>query len=758
MSYDDLLNCRCALPFDILGVRDMGENKGKQITCWFPSATRVKLLDWLTAEPLGTMKKVDPNGVFQIKLSQKTVDGLVEKLFYRFEVTYQDGTWEKLDPYQFSDVAFKDFEHDAATLYRNQGAHKTTYEIHGREVHGTRFAVYAPSARAVSVVGDFNHWDGRTHPMGACHDGIWRLFIPDVGDGAGYKFEVKSPQGDVLPHKIDPFAATIDQFPSFASRVYDHSRYTWNDSAWQQRQDIEHLEAPLNIYEIHLGSWKFKDGKPLSYLELIDELIPYIKDMGYTHIELMPVSEFPFDGSWGYQPVGMYAPTSRFGSPDDFKAFVDACHQAEIGIIVDWVPAHFPTDGHGLANFDGTPLYEYPDPRKGWHKDWNSLIYDYGREHVCQYLISNAIYWFSEFHIDGIRVDAVASMLYLDYARNDGEWVANAFGGNHNLEAIDFIKRLNETIYLNFPKAMTIAEESTAFAGVSKPTYTGGLGFGFKWNMGWMNDNLRYMQKDHIYRKYHHNELTFSMVYAFDEHFVLPLSHDEVVHGKRSLLDKMPGDPWQKFANLRAFMGYMYAHPGKILNFMGSEFAQGHEWNYRVSLDWHLLDVDWHAGHKKMIRDLNHLYLQEPSLYEQDYSGAGFTWLAADDYENSVVSFVRFAKDRSDHLVVLVNLTPVPREHYQIGVPEDDYYQVILNTDSTYYSGSNYEVGELFATESKPLHGQQQSLTINIPPLATIILKPRNKLPAESQLKPPAKKKAKSATKKTSTKKSKLKK
>lgn len=739
MNYDDLLNCQCALPFDLLGVRESDGGKGKLITSWFPGAITVKLLDWTSGSPLGVMKKLDPAGLFQLKLNASTVAKLEEKLFYRFSVAFDNGNVEKLDPYQFSDTTFYDFPNDGASLYRNLGAHKASKEIHGRNVEGTRFAVYAPHARSVSVVGDFNHWDGRVHPMGAGHDGIWRLFIPEATEGMGYKYEIKSPQGDVLPHKIDPFASCIDQFPSFATRIYDHSVYQWGDDAWQQRTVGSQLDSPLNIYEVHLGSWRRREGKPLLYRDFVTELVPYVKDMGYTHIELMPVSEFPYDGSWGYQPVGIYAPTTRFGPPDDFKAFVDACHQAGIGVIVDWVPAHFPTDGHGLANFDGTSLYEYPDPRKGWHKEWSSLIYDYGREHVSQYLISNALYWFELFHIDGIRVDAVASMLYLDYARNDGEWVANAFGGNHNLEAIDFIKRLNETIYLNFPKAMTIAEESTAFAGVSKPTYTGGLGFGFKWNMGWMNDNLRYMQKDHIYRKYHHNELTFSMVYAFDEHFILPLSHDEVVHGKRSLLDKMPGDAWQKFANLRAFLGYMYAHPGKILNFMGSEIAQGSEWNYQSSLDWHLLEIDYHAGHHKMIRDLNHLYLQEPSLYEQDFNGAGFCWLAADDYENSVLSFVRYAKDRKDHLVILVNLTPVPREHYRVGVPSDDCYQIVMNTDSQYYCGSNYEVGQCFLADGPASHGQKTSLAINMPPLATIILKPWSLLAPEKQAKIPEK-------------------
>ena len=744
MNYDDLIHCRCAKPFDLLGVHELGEGQGTRVTCWFPDAEKVELLDWLSADGLGVMDKLDSSGLFQITLSLDKVNQLNEKRFFRYSVSYENGTFEKVSPYQYVDLTFQDFAHDKASLYKNMGAHVAETEINGRKVRGVRFAVFAPSARSVSVIGDFNNWDGRIHPLGANDDGIWRLFVPEIDIGARYKYEIKSPQGDVLPHKVDPFASEIEQFPSFSCKVYNHYSYQWKDQQWQDRQSIEHLEAPMNIYEVHLGSWRFKEGKPLTYLELIDELIPYVKDMGYTHIELLPVSEFPYDGSWGYQPVGMYAPTSRFGSPDDFKAFIDACHQEGIAVIVDWVPAHFPTDGHGLANFDGTSLYEYPDPRKGWHKEWNSLIYDFGRDHVCEYLISNALYWFEQFHIDGIRVDAVASMLYLDYARNDGEWVPNAFGGNHNLEAIDFIKKLNETIYLNFPKAMTIAEESTAYSGVSKPTYTGGLGFGFKWNMGWMNDSLCYMQKDHIYRKYHHNELTFSMVYAFHEHFILPLSHDEVVHGKRSLLDKMPGDPWQKFANLRAFMGYMYAHPGKKLNFMGSEIAQGGEWNYAQSIDWHLLDIKWHAGHQKLVKDLNHLYKDEPCFYEQDYSGDGFTWLAADDHDNSVLSFVRFAKDHQNHVVVISNLTPVPREGYSIGVPANHAYKVILNTDSTYYTGSNYEVGEYFMPDSDPMHGQGQSITLDVPPLATLYLKP------QPDYVPPKKENRKSSTPKKS--------
>ena len=718
----ELLEARCALPFELLGIH--ASAKERQITCWFPHADKVELLAWAGQPEAGLeMAQIDGAGLFQTTLPMDH-PYFTGTRFCRFRVTYGDQSFDKLDAYQFSDTCFQDFPSDAATIYRNQGAHLVSDVLDGQQVSGVRFAVYAPHARSVALVGDFNHWNGRAHPMGASGDGLWRLFVPDVHAGHRYKFEIRGPEGDLLPHKVDPVAFFIDQHPSFASVVYDHRGYQWQDQAWQDRPVTSPLNQPLNIYEVHLGSWRFRDGRPLTYTELAEELIPYVQDMGYTHLELMPVSEYPYGGSWGYQPVGLFAPTSRYGNPDEFKAFVDACHQAGIGIILDWVPAHFPTDSHGLSNFDGTPLYEYPDPRKGWHQEWNSLIYDYGREHVCQFLISNALYWFDHFHIDGIRVDAVASMLYLDYSRKEGEWVANQFGGNHNLEAVAFIKRLNETIYLNYPKAMTIAEESTAYAGVSKPTFEGGLGFGFKWNMGWMNDSLRYMSRDHIYRKYHHNELTFGMMYAFSEHFVLPLSHDEVVHGKRSLLRKMPGDEWQQFANLRAFCAYLYAHPGKKLNFMGSELAQSNEWDFNRPLSWELLEFELHKGQQKVIRDLNHLYRAEACLYEQDFHPDGFRWLAPDDRGNSILSMIRFAKDPDEHLVIVINMTPVPKEYYAIGVPEDCRYKVVLNTDSVFYGGSNYRVGDDFRPEKKPLHQQPYSIALDVPPLAAVFLKP----------------------------------
>ena len=507
--------------------------------------------------------------------------------------------------------------------------------------------------------------------------------------------------------------------------VYDHSQYQWSDEAWRVSQLNDKLEQPLSIYELHFASWRrHEDGSSLNYREMAQELISYVKDMGYTHIELMPISEHPFSGSWGYQPVGMFAPTSRFGSADDFKYFVDQCHQAGIGVILDWVPAHFPSDSHGLARFDGTPLYEYEDPRRGWHPDWNSYIYDFGRDNVRQFLVASALYWLDHFHIDGLRVDAVASMLYWDYSRKAGEWVPNVHGGNHNYEAISLLRWFNEEVYKNYPHAMTIAEESTAFAGVSRPTFTGGLGFGFKWNMGWMHDSLEYMKKDPIYRKYHQNELTFSMVYHYDENFILSLSHDEVVHGKHSMLYKMPGDEWQQAANLRAYMGFMYAHPGKKLNFMGTEFAQSTEWNHDAQLQWWLLQFDKHKGQQSLIRDLNHLYRSEPALYEADYVRGGFMWLSHDDAEHSIFTMLRRNKAGDNSILVVSNMTPSPVAGYRLGVLEAGTYQVVLNTDSSYYWGSDYDMGGLaFHSDSVECHGQAQSIMINLPPLSTVFIK-----------------------------------
>ena len=710
-----------AVPFDHLGHQRRGREHW--LLCWFPEALKVARVDWNgSAEtPMQSLG----GGLFGLQIPAP------EHLPYlcRYRVTWPEGSWIKDDPYLLAGLTFPDLPHDAATLYRNQGAQLLEQDYYGRRLQGTRFAVYAPHASSVSVLGDFNHWDGRIHPMASGDDGVWRLFIPEVGEGAAYKFQLHSAQGHLLPHKCDPFAAQIDQYPSFASRVFNHDRYKWGDADWQSRPVSDPLQAPLNIYECHLGSWRRYEGMPLDYRELARDLVPYLRDMGYTHIELLPVTEHPFTGSWGYQPLGMFAPTSRYGSPDDFKYLVDQLHQAGIGVIMDWVPAHFPADAHGLANFDGTPLYEYPDPRKGWHPEWNSLIYDYGRESVCTFLISSAMCWLERFHIDGLRVDAVASMLYLDYSRSDGAWVANQFGGNHNLEAIAFLKRLNETLYLNFPAAITIAEESTAFAGVSRPTWQGGLGFGLKWNMGWMNDTLRYMQRDYVYRRYHHNELTFAMMYAYSEHFVLAISHDEVVHGKRSLIEKMPGDPWQRFASLRAFTAYQMTHPGKKLSFMGHEIAPYREWNHEQSLDWHLLEQAEHLGQQQLVRDLNQLYRSEPALYQLDFDPEGFHWLVVDDPENSVLAFARHASAPASHVLVILNFTPVPRPGYRLGVPAAGIYQKALCTDDGCYGGTDYLKQAQFEAGAPGSHGQPAALEIDVPPLAAVILKPLGPAP-----------------------------
>ncbi|MFI8620381.1 1,4-alpha-glucan branching protein GlgB [Marinomonas sp. NPDC078689] len=722
---NDVLNARCADPFGCLGLHQEDNKKGLSLTVWRPGATAISVLEISNDTVLGEMSLVSQEGLFYLHLpKQKT------HFHYRLQVAYGDDVFTIVDPYQFASTTFSDPEHHQACLYKNQGAIQLGAEINTTlTINGTRFAVYAPAARSVSVVGDFNGWDGSAHPMSSSGDGIWRLFVPDVNHGVRYKYEIRANNGDLLPHRTDPYAQRIEQYPSFASvTCFDH-KHQWQDSAWTTRPVEDIYEKPMSIYELHLGSWRRKaDNKPLTYLELIDELVPYVETMGYTHVELLPITEYPFDGSWGYQPVGLYAVTSRFGTAEEFKALVDALHQANISVIMDWVPAHFPDDSHGLANFDGSKQYEYPDPKKGWHPEWNSLIYDFGKEHVVNYLISNAVYWLEEFHIDGLRVDAVASMLYLDYSREEGEWIPNKDGGNHNYEAIAFLRRLNETVYLNHPRCFTVAEESTAFPGVSKPTYMDGLGFGFKWNMGWMNDSLEYIKKDSVHRKYHQGELTFSMVYAYDEQFVLPLSHDEVVHGKGSMIEKMPGDPWQKFANLRVFTAYMYFHPGKKLNFMGNEFAQGREWSHERSLDWHLLDINYHQGQQALSQDLNHLYKNESALH-LDHSGLGFEWISYDDSANSILVFVRKAKNNAEHGVVITNFTPVPQGSYRIGVPESGRYQVAFNTDESKYQGSDYLHYEgltsdhIYTTEAVSSHGKAHSIVVKVPPLSAVFLK-----------------------------------
>jgi len=615
-----------------------------------------------------------------------------------------------------------------------EGTHYKNYEKLGAHVievkglKGVHFAVWAPNAEAVSVIGDFNRWDGNSHKMRMLgSSGIWEIFIPGLSEGEIYKFNIKSKSGEVL-EKADPYAFSSEIRPKSASIVYDIDKYTWNDAKWlSEREHHNALDAPISMYEVHLGSWMRvpEDGnRYLTYRELAKKLAEYVKDMGYTHVQLMPVTEYPLDASWGYQTIGYFAPTSRFGKPEEFMYFVDYMHQNGIGIILDWVPAHFPKDGHGLARFDGTCLYEHADPRKGEHQDWGTLIFNYGRNEVRNFLLSNALFWLDKYHIDGLRVDAVASMIYLDYSRQPGEWIPNQYGGNENLEAIDFLKRFNEVLHSTHPGVLTIAEESTAWTGVSRPTYLGGLGFSLKWNMGWMNDTLRYFSKDPIHRKYEHDNLTFSLLYAFTENFILVLSHDEVVHGKRSLLDKMPGDFQQRFANLRALYGYMYGHPGKKLLFMGGEIGQWWEWNHDESVHWHLLQYESHHGLQRYVRDLNRLYQSEPALYEVDFDYHGFEWIDFRDAEGSIISFIRRGKDPEDFLVFVYNFTPVARMGYRVGVPKGGFYKEVMNSDSgSYWGGNMGNFGGICADEM-PWHGRASSLSLTIPPLSMVVMKP----------------------------------
>ena len=643
---------------------------------------------------------------------------------YQLVVNWPQGEQTIYDPYQFHNlVQSGEALTDPSLMHSEMGAQLVTLNRGNSSISGVRFLVFAPNASAVSVVGHFNAWDGRRHPMQRLDDGLWGLFIPELEEGTLYKFELKDSAGEGLPHKADPWGYQSEQHPSFASKVFDQAKYDWQDSAWQNRPVTAKHQQALSFYELHAGSWrKNEQGEFLNYRELADELIPYLSDMGYTHVELMPVSEHPFYGSWGYQPIGLFAPTSRFGSPDDFKYFVDQCHQANIGVVLDWVPAHFPSDDHGLANFDGTALFNDPDPRRGWHQDWQSYIYDYGRDHVRRFLVSNALFWFEHYHIDGLRVDAVASMLYLDYSREHDQWIPNHEGGNVNFDAVSLLRWVNEEVYRHYPNAMTIAEESTAFPGVTKPTDMGGLGFGFKWNMGWMHDSLSYIQEEPIHRSYHHNTITFPMVYAFSENYVLSLSHDEVVYGKGSMLDKMPGDEWQKTANLRAYMGYMYGQPGKKLNFMGAEIAQSAEWNHDGQLEWHWLQYPRHSGMQSLVKDLNALYTSEPAMHEQDCDPAGFEWRVQDDAGNSILAHERIALN-GDKVLVVSNFTPVPRQGYTLGVPVAGEYELLLNTDDNKYWGSGADVKELIETTPVESHGLEQSISLDLPPLSTVFMR-----------------------------------
>jgi len=607
-------------------------------------------------------------------------------------------------------------------LHRKLGAHEGTDDGHP----GVRFAVWAPDARAVSVVGDFNDWDAKCHPMLPNASGVWEVFVPDVRAGAVYKFRIVTQTGESLPLKADPLAQLQELPPRSGSIVAARSSYQWSDADWMASRTADMCRRPLSIYEVHLGSWAHTEaGEYLSYRDLADRLIPYVKDLGFTHIELMPLAEHPFYGSWGYQPIGLFAPSRRYGAPDDLRALIDRAHAAGIGVILDWVISHFPEDEHGLARFDGTSLYEHPDPRRGRQAEWKTLVYNYGRPEVANFLLCTALSWLEDFHIDGLRVDAVASMLYLDYAKKAGEWAPNIHGGNENLEAVGFLRRLNEVIYERIPGAFTMAEESTAWPMVSRPISLGGLGFGFKWNMGWMNDTLRYIRHDPVHRKFHHDDLTFGLLYAFNENFVLPLSHDEVVYGKGSLLSKMPGDFWQKFANLRCYLSFFYTHPGKKLLFMGAEIAQRNEWSHERGLDWHLLDDPHHSGMQSLVRDLNHLYAAEPALYERDCEGEGFAWIDAHDRANSIISYVRYGADRSSFLVIVCNFTPVVHHGFRVGVPHEGHYRQIFNSDSVRYAGSNIGNGGDLIADALPWNAADHSLSLTLPALATLILKPR---------------------------------
>ncbi|WP_422084098.1 1,4-alpha-glucan branching protein GlgB [Ulvibacterium sp.] len=606
-------------------------------------------------------------------------------------------------------------------LYEKLGSHPM--ELNGQK--GTYFAVWAPTAKSVSVVGDFNYWIEGDHKLFVRWDesGIWEGFIPGIDQGSLYKYKIHSHNSDIKTEKADPFARYCQHPPNTASVVWKDD-YKWKDKKWMgYRGDKNGLDRPYSVYEVHLGSWKRKNGNEyLSYVDLSEDLVEYVKDMGFTHVEFMPVMEYPYDPSWGYQLTGYFAPTSRFGKPEDFKLLVDKLHQNDIGVILDWVPSHFPEDAHGLGFFDGSHLYENPDRRKGYHPDWKSLIFNYGRNEVRAFLISNALFWLEQYHVDGLRVDAVASMLYLDYSREEGEWEPNIYGNNENLEAISFIRELNETVYGSYPDVQTIAEESTAFSGVSRPVNLGGLGFGMKWMMGWMHDTLEYFKKEPIYRKHHQNDITFSMTYAFTENFMLPFSHDEVVYGKQSLIYRMPGDEWQRFANLRLLFGYMFTHPGGNLIFMGGEFGQTSEWNFQQSLDWHLTQYELHSGIQELIKDLNALYRSEPALYEKQFSHEGFQWIDYGDAENSVLTYVRKGHDEKNDVIVACNFTPVPRENYRIGVPKTKALKEIFNSDAKKYGGSDLQNASVKTTNTA-WHGYKKSIEITIPPLGIVILK-----------------------------------
>lgn len=726
-----LIEGRHKNPFELLGPHEVNRSGRRvlAVRAFLPDSTQAWVVDPSHGGPSRPMQRIHPAGLFEAICPCRGENGSSR---YMIRAADREGNQSIMhDPYSFPQLLT---DYDLHLL--NEGTHWRCYDRLGAQlrtidgVDGVNFAVWAPNATSISVIGDFNAWDSRKHPMRKhIPSGFWELFVPGLCEGTIYKFLVR--HYDRAFEKSDPFGFASEVPPRTASQVVDLNRYHWHDGKWLgRRKETNWLEEPLSFYEVHLGSWKRPGDDPnkwLSYRELAHQLVDYCKEMNYTHIELLPVAEHPFSGSWGYQTIGYYAVTSRYGTPHDFMYFVDLCHQNDIGVLLDWVPAHFPRDGHGLHQFDGTPLYEHADPRQGEHRDWGTLIFNYGRHEVRNYLISNALFWFDKYHIDGIRVDAVASMLYLDYSRQDGDWLPNEFGGRENLAAIGFLKQLNEESHLQYPGVLTVAEESTAWPAVSRPTYMGGLGFSLKWNMGWMNDTIGYMRHEPIHRKYHHDELTFSLIYAFHENFVLPLSHDEVVHMKGSILDQAPGDLWQKFANLRLLYSFMWTHPGKKLIFMGSDFGQWNEWDYDASLQWDLMQWGSHQGLRKCVSDLNRLYRREKALHELDFDGAGFEWIDCHNYDESTFSFIRRAKDRSDYLVVGSNFTPVPRESHLLGVPEVCRYEEIFNSDSSYYAGSNMGNGSGVMATAAGSHGRPASIQVTLPPLATVVFKPRRK-------------------------------
>jgi len=719
-SDDDIeaiLAGRHADPFSILGIQQMGDVWVAR--AFIPHAGAVTAID-RTGAPVGELERCHGGGFFE---------GVVQidhRQPMSFRASNAGGSWDVADPYSFGPVLgpMDDYyigEGSHLRLFDKLGAHAMEFE----GVTGTHFAVWAPNAQRVSVVGAFNDWDGRRHPMRRrLNIGIWEVFVPHLGPGEVYKYEIVAQDGKLQPLKADPFGAQSELRPKTASVIADPTPFAWTDAAYlERRAKKDWRREPVSIYEVHLGSWRRRaDGGFMSYDQLAEQLIPYVADMGFTHIELLPITEHPFDPSWGYQPVGLYAPTARFGDPAGFARFVDAAHAAGLGVILDWVPAHFPTDEHGLSRFDGTALYEHLDPRQGFHPDWNTAIYNFGRKEVVSFLVNNALYWLERFHLDGLRVDAVASMLYLDYSRKSGEWVPNQFGGNHNLEAVEFLKRVNKEAYRLHPGVLMIAEESTSWSGVSAPVDAGGLGFGFKWNMGFMNDTLRYLSRNPIHRRFHHNDMTFAALYAFSENFVLPLSHDEVVHGKGSLLEKMSGDDWQRFAGLRAYYAYMWAWPGKKLLFMGQEFAQREEWNDNKGLDWWLLDAGMHEGVRRLVGDLNAAYRELPALHARDCEPEGFQWLIGNDQSNSVFAWTRQVPGK-DPVVVIANLTPVPRETYRVPMPKAGNWVERINTDAGWYGGSNSgNQGKVVAVASEVKEFGPYA-DLYLPPLSTIMLK-----------------------------------